>query len=196
METAEKLAALAKAADALNRAGAVWAVGGSTLMYYRALVEDFHDFDLLVTPQSLPATRAALLAAGARSRPAPPPNPAFATACFETYTLDGAEFDILCDLAVQRKETLCRYPFDADRIDGTADERGARIPLCPLADWYVLYLLMPARAKKAVLISRHLLAHPSGSDRFWLNRWLSNRLPGDVRERVLTLYRGLGAAGR
>ena len=196
METAEKLAALAKAAQALNRAGAVWALGGSALMYFRQLVEDFHDFDLLVAPQSMAAARTALLSAGARSRPAPPPNPAFATACFETYTLDGAEFDILCDLAVQRKETLCRYPFDADRIDGTADEQGARIPLCPLADWFVLYLLMPARAKKAVLISRHLMAHPSGSDRYWLNRWLCNRLPGDVRERVLALYHCLGDSGR
>lgn len=196
MDVGEKLAALAKAGRALNSAHVEWAVGASALLYLTDIVEDFNDIDLLITPQTLPEARNALLSAGARSRPAPPPNPAYATASFEEYKLDGEDFDVMGDLAIRRKEAVCRYPFDADRIGGFADLQGVRIPLCPLADWFVLYLLMPARIKKATLIGRHLIQRPSAADRLWLNEWLSNRLPGDVRERVLTLYRNLNSADR
>ena len=92
---------------------------------------------------------------------------------------------------MRRREAVYRYTLDAERVARFTAVRGERVPLCPLADWYVLYLLMPGRAKKAALIGRYLREHPMRDSRAHLSRWLSNRLPGETREAVLALYRDL-----
>jgi len=86
---------------------------------------------------------------------------------------------------------MYRYPFDADRVAENAELLGEQIPLTPLADWVVLYLLMPRRGKSAVLLARYLKSRSQPEDRAWLNLWLNHRLPGDVREKVLQLYSAL-----
>lgn len=196
MDEDRKLAALAKAAHALNRAGVTWGVGASALLYLEGVTEEFRDFDLLVTPETLGAARRALLGASAQEAPPAPPSGAYASEAFWEYTLDGAELDVICGFAIKRKDGVFRYPFDRERVARWADVQGERVPLSPLEDWYVLYLLMSGRAKNAALLARHLKAHPDAHSRAWLNGWLSNRLPGDVRERVMALYTALGTGNR
>lgn len=191
METEEKLLVLAKVARALNAAHIVWAVGASALLFLEGVADDFADFDLLIAPESLLSAIAVFGALGA-SRSAPtPPAVAYATTSFVEYGLDGVEFDLLCDFAIRRKEAVYRYPFDAERIVGSTNVHGESLPLTPLADWFVLYLLMPGRSKKAAMIARHLKANPNSNSRVWLSFWLRSRLPGDVRESVMALYSAL-----
>ncbi len=191
-----KLAALAKAARALNQAGIVWGVGASAMLYLVGAVEEFNDFDLLIAPEHAGAARAVFEKLGATAAPPAPASAAYDTEGFFEYRLDGADFDLLCDFAIRRKEAVYRYAFGRDRIAEWVDVEGERAPLCPLEDWFVLYLLMPGRQKRATLIARYLKANPREHSSAWLNRWLGNRLPGDVRERVMALYGELGKQSR
>lgn len=190
------LAVLAKAAHALNKAGVVWGVGASALLFLSELVEEYNDIDLIIAPESEKAARKALEGLGAKAAPPAAPVPAYETASFTEYTLAGVDFDLLCGFAIRRKDGLYQYDFGRERVAEWVNVLGERAPLCPLEDWFVLYLLMPGRQKRATLIGRHLRQHPREHSRAWLNRWLGNRLPGDVRERVMTLYNDIGAGGK
>ena len=187
-----KLAILAHIAQALNDAGVVWGLGASAMLYYEGVTDAFEDFDLLIAQGSLPTAQQALEELGAIPSPPAAPSSTYATAHFQEYTWQGVELDLLCGFAVRRKEGVFSFPFDATRIARHAEQRGVPIPLCSLADWFVLYLLMPGRAKKALLIAQHWKVQRTAEPRAWLNLWLRNRLPGDVRERVMALYAELG----
>jgi hypothetical protein len=190
------LAVLAKAAHALNKAGVVWGVGASALLFLSGLVEEYNDIDLIIAPECEKAARKALEGLGAKAAPPAAPSAAYETQSFTEYTLAGVDFDLLCGFAIRRRDGLYTYDFWHERIAEWVDVLGARAPLCPLEDWFVLYLLMPGRQKRATLIGRHVKQHPRERSRAWLNRWLSNRLPGDVRERVMTLYNDIGSGGK
>ena len=196
MEEQAKLAALAKAVCALNAAGVTWAVGASAMLYLESVVTTFNDIDLIIAEDDLPAAQAAMLSTGAVPLPPAPPVSAYRSVFFSEYQLDGVDFDLLCDFTIRRKDAVYRYPFGRERVAEWVDVQGERAPLCPLEDWYVLYLLMPGRQKRATLIGHHLHANPREHSRLWLNRWLGTRLPGDVRERVMALYNDIGGAGR
>ena len=196
MEDETKLAALAQAARALNAAGVLWAVGASALLYFEGVAEEFNDFDLLVFPEHLSAAQKAFATLGAEALPQSAPSKTYATQAFCEYRLNGVDFDLLCNFAIRRKDATYGYPFDETRVSGSIAILGERVPLTPLADWFVLYLLMPGRAKKATLIAHHLKAEPKDSSRAWLNLWLHNRLPGDVREQVFNLYTALAVPAR
>ena len=191
MEEQAGLDALAKAAHELNRAGVVWALGASALLYVKGVVETFHDVDLLILPEHMPAAHKAFVQLGAKAKPAAPPSLTYATPFFEEFTLDGIDFDLLGGFTIRRKDAIYRYPFGEDRIAEMLSYQEETIPLTPLSDWVVLYLLMPRRSSKAVLLARHMKNQPQPEDRAWLSLWLHNRLPGDVREKVLQLYTAL-----
>jgi len=151
-------------------------------------VPTFNDLDLMIAGGQLADAKSAMLAAGAAEVPASPPNPAFSSAGFLEFRLDGTDFDLLEGFAVRAGNEVYAYNFNADRIGAVWDAAGVSVPLCPLADWFVLYQLMPGRQKKAKLIAQYLLAHPRVERREWLHSWLDGRLPGNVREQALRLF--------
>ena len=187
MEEQAKLAALARVARALNDRGVTWAVGASAMLYLEGVVTTFNDIDLILAEDDLPTAQAAMLSAGATALPPAPPVSAYRSVFFSEYQLDDVDFDLLCGFTVRRGDAAYRYPFGKDRIANVTELSGTPVPLCALADWYVLYLLMPGRSHKARLIADYLTAHPQVERGAWLNDWLTERLPGDVREQVLRL---------
>ena len=188
------MSVLAKAAHALNRAGVVWGVGASALLCLAGLADECNDIDLIIAPPSEEAACQALEKLGAKAQPPAPPSTSYDTASFLEYRLDGVEFDLLCDFAIRRRDGVYRYDFGHERVAGWVNVLDARAPLCPLEDWYILYLLMPGRQKRATVIGKYLKQNPGENSRVWLSRWLHSRLPGDVRERVMTLYTAIGSA--
>jgi hypothetical protein len=190
----EKTAVLAQTAHALNKAGVVWGVGASALLCLRGLEEECNDIDLIVSPPCEQAARKALEKLGAHAMPPAPPSAAYDSGSFAEYRMAGVDIDLLCDFTIRRRDGVYRYAFGQERIAGWVNVLDERAPLCPLEDWYVLYLLMPGRQKRATLIGRHLRQNPDENTRAWLNTWLHNRLPGEVRERVMALYDAVGGA--
>lgn len=191
MDDRRKLGILSKTARALREAGVRWALGASAMLYFNGLVETYHDFDLLIAKGDMPATQAVFTALGAKALPPAPVGGDYATAEFRQYTLGGMGFDLLCGFAVRRDHKAYPYPFDETRVAGYAQALTERVPLAPLADWWVLYQLMRGREEKAALLERYLRAHPDGESRALLGQWLRRRLPSDIRERVMQLYRAM-----
>ncbi|MCE5343355.1 MAG: hypothetical protein LLF96_07205 [Eubacteriales bacterium] len=187
MEREEKQNALAKAAHALNAAGICWAVGASALLSFEGISDGFNDLDLLITSGQMAAAWQAMRDCGAIELPSPTPSPVYATAEFDEYRLDGVDFDLLCGFAIRYEGAVYRYPFSADRIAKTVRMLGETVPLSPLADWFVLYQLMPGRTGKAEAIARYLRARPQAEWAPWLADWLSGPLPDAIRSRVLAL---------
>ncbi|NLI21624.1 MAG: hypothetical protein GX418_08770 [Clostridiales bacterium] len=186
-----RLQALARVARALNGARVTWALGASAMLRLEGIVPDFHDFDLLVTPGDADAARRALLALGAQEAPPLPPSGTYATALFREYRMCGEDFDLLCDFAVRRGGVAYRYPFGPERVTRSVPVGGEPVPLSPVADWFVLYLLMPGRAGQAETVARWLTAHPDPQSLAWLDRWLDGPLPEDVRAQSEALRRAM-----
>mgnify|MGYP001442158330 CR=1 len=184
----EKVAVLARAAAALNAANVTWAVGASALLYFEGVTDTFNDLDLLIAEGDMLSAEQAMFFAGATQLPSPGPTSAYVTRQYSKFRLDDVDFDLLCGFSLRRKGEVYEYPFGPDHIAYVAQAQGVPVPLSPLADWFILYLLMPDRGRRAVQIARYLKAHPRKERRKWLTMWLSGRLPGDVRERAMALF--------
>ena len=73
----EKLQVLVQLAELFNEHEIQWAVGGSLLLYFKGLVSDFHDLDLMIDEQAGEQVAQLLEPLGTR-RPFIP-SPAFQT---------------------------------------------------------------------------------------------------------------------
>ena len=146
--TEEKLRALARAAEALNRSGVVWALGASAMLYLRGLAGTFHDIDLMVTEADADAARAILDRLGTRQ----PPHSAgtYRTRVFLEYEVEGVEFDLIAGFVIVSGGQSHSCPLRPEDIDGEVSVLGQRIPLHSLACWQRCYALM-GRAEKAAL---------------------------------------------
>ena len=124
-ELERKWAALGRIAEAFNRAGLVWAVGGSLRLYLKGKTGRFADLDLMVREEDAETASGLLSEMGRRTPTAP--NPAYRTRCFEEWQVDGVEHD--CSLL-------------PEQIAEWVTVKGQRIPLQSLADWRRYYQLM------------------------------------------------------
>ena len=192
MDAQNKLAALGRVARALNAAQIVWAVGATALLYLLEIEAEPERIELMVEIADFEPARATLRAVGGGSQPAPALNAACAVALRDVLRVDEVDFDLICDLTIRRKEGTYRYLFDQSRVAARLRLEDTLVPLTPLEDWYVLYQLIPGRAKLVTQISRYFRTHAGSGNHARLNPWLANRLPGDVRERVMKLYTLLG----
>ncbi|KZE79677.1 hypothetical protein AV654_15375 [Paenibacillus elgii] len=86
-------------------------------------------------------------------------------------------------LSIRHAESVYRLDWHADTNTRVEPLEGVSIPLTPLEDWFVLYLLMPGRGGKADLIEGHLKRRGVRRDR--LEAALRQPLPAEVRARVL-----------
>ena len=149
--TEEKLAVLSAVAHELNRRSIVWAVGASLLLYFRRIVPDFHDIDLMVREEDADRLRDALLSLGELL---PGPGEPYKTRCFLRFLIDGVEVDAIGGMVITRSGVDYDCPFTAEHVAGYATVNGERIPLQSLSDWRSCYELM-GRTEKVELIDRH-----------------------------------------
>ncbi len=169
--------ALPKIAAALNARGVRWALGASSMLALRGLRATPNDIDLIVDERDAALAADTLRAAGAQSPPGP--SAGFGTRVFLEYDIDGVGVDLMAGFAVRTEAGDVAYPFPES--PETVAFGGQAVPLCPLEDWYVLYLLMN-RPQKARLIETHFSAHPARAAAW--DRWLSGNLPEAVRAQI------------
>lgn len=138
----EKLKTFKKVAEALNQSQVNWGVGASLLLWFKGIVEDFHDVDLLVNLDSVSELENILKQFG-KEKPLVPNNH-FQSDFFKTYIIDELEFDVIGGFRIIEKETHY-FPFTtAYQI---YDLDGISIPLDDLANWIDYYALMNRKAK-------------------------------------------------
>lgn len=157
MDSAEKLKVLSRIGRRLSDSGVTWAVGGSLMLYFRHIVGEFADIDIMTTEEDAPRVRDILLSLGA---PDPPrSNSGYKTRHFMEFSVDGVDVDAIAGLVITRGGVDYECPFGPANIDGRAEADGVPIPLQSLADWREYYQLM-GRAEKAEMIDR--LTHRPG----------------------------------
>ena len=144
-----KLGVLQRVARALNQRGAVWALGGSALLYFKGRVRDFHDLDLMVLERDVPKLVQALCGMGS---PMPArPSGQYRTRRFLKYRVDGVEVDVMAGLVIVRDGVAYDCALREEQIAERVLLGGEEIPLQSLADWRRYYELM-GRPQKAALI--------------------------------------------
>lgn len=145
MENDQKLKVLAAIARRLNEAGVTWAVGGSMLLYFKHMTDEFHDIDLLVTNEDAETAKAILLDMGT---PVPSkPKPQYKTKTFLEFYVDGAEVDVMAGFAIVKDGTEHDCSLKKDDIQDYAVIENEKIPLHSVALWRRYYTLMGKESK-------------------------------------------------
>ena len=147
----EKLQVLVQLAELFNEHEIQWAVGGSLLLYFKGLVSDFHDLDLMIDEQAGEQVAQLLEPLGTR-RPFIP-SPAFQTRCFMEFLIEGVEIDVIGGLAIVSEGHVHELPLRSEEIEEGFRLEGQRIPLHSLRVWEIYYTLM-GRTEKAEILRR------------------------------------------
>ena len=149
-ELAHKLDVLCQIAAALNGRQITWAVGASVLLYFKGIVEDFHDLDLLVAAEDF--HRAAELLQNLGQLQVTPPNSQYESKFFHEFLVDGVEVDIMGGCTVRRngRETEC-FVLKNEDIQGCVDLKGQQIPLHSVPVWRGYYEAMGRDSKVALI---------------------------------------------
>ncbi|MCZ8522935.1 MULTISPECIES: nucleotidyltransferase family protein [Paenibacillus] len=189
------LRALRTIAGALDGADIAWGLGGSALLYVRGLTARLpNDIDLLLDENEAPQAFERLAALGpAELQGLKEP---YCSLHFRRFTLEGCGADLIAGFGIRHEEGVYRLPWSPSAasprlpLHGTPDG----IPLTPLEDWYVLYLLLPGRADKAQLIEdgwKDGVPLRSGL----LREALDRPLPAAVCLRILAVLKKAGEPG-
>lgn len=172
--------ALLRIADMLNRNAVDWGLGGSSMLWFHGLVDRPNDIDLLVAEHD--ALRAHELLSRLGTHEAVKPKEPFCTKHFTQYTILGTEVDVIGLFGIRHAEGVYRLDWRRDESTRVELLEGVSIPLTPLEDWFVLYLLMSGRGGKADLIEACLKRQGVRRDR--LEAALRQPLPAEVRARA------------
>lgn len=155
METQEKLAVLARVARLFNQKGITWAVEASLLLYFKGLVDDFHDIDITVQETDIERVKTLLAGLGTLQQRAP--SAQYKTKYFLEYTINGVELDIMAGFTIVAHGVEHAFPLHKEDIRDSVTLEGTTIPLQPLETWQACYTLM-GRPQKAALIAQALAA--------------------------------------
>ena len=142
----QKLKTFKKVAEALNQSRVNWGVGASLLLWFKGIVEEFDDIDLLVNLDSVLELERILKCFG-NEKPQSL-NAHFQSDFFKTYIIDELEFDVIGGFRIIEKE---KHYFPFIKAYETYDLDGISIPLDNLTSWIDYYSLM-SRPLKAKLI--------------------------------------------
>lgn len=153
VETAKKIAVLREIAHRFNEAGIVWALGASMLLYYKGLVPEFHDIDLMIADGDADRVREVLCKMGTLQPPNP--NPKYRTRTFLEFTVAGVDVDVMAGFSIVNGDEVVDCSLRPAQIVETIDLDGECIPLQSLALWGEYYRLM-GRTAKAELIQSAL----------------------------------------
>ncbi|MFV0413026.1 MAG: hypothetical protein ACK5L3_07100 [Oscillospiraceae bacterium] len=170
---------LLKIAALLNRQGISWALGASMLLYYKGLAAKPNDIDLMIAPESAEAADKILAALGTRQPPNPSAN--YATTYIAEYVVDGVEVDVMAGFAIRHAGGCYEYRLEPVFFE-TLCIGGTKIYLCPLEDWYVLYMLMPHRQARVASLEAYFQTTEFSLPR--LQFWLKEPLPPAIKERL------------
>jgi len=146
-----KLKVLKLIANKFNENNIHYAVGASVLLYFKGIVNEFHDLDILIDVNDSDRVKDILNQLGTLKYT--PSNSNFNTKTFLQYVVDGVDIDIIggfiivkdgIDYDCSLQETIDDYVY-LDEI---------KIPLDTLDNWYKYYKLM-GRDNRVKLIEEY-----------------------------------------
>ncbi|MCO7125050.1 nucleotidyltransferase family protein [Sporolactobacillus shoreicorticis] len=153
MDTAKKCAALVKIAKALNQSGITWAVGGSSLLYFKGIAQKFNDIDIMIAEHDVAKVKA-LLNNHEKSRQGDFQTQ-YRSKFFGEYVIEGVDFDLIAGFTIVNKNGVHYYPLDEANIKEIAVIDKTSIPLQSVEDWTTYYNLMGRTDKVEMIKHKH-----------------------------------------
>lgn len=175
---------LRKIAELFAVGNITYGVGASMLLYFKGLEAEPRDLDLIVALED--ATKADKILSVIGEKQAPNPNVHYSTRFFGEYVIDGIDVDVMAGFKIKSVGKEVEYILDSKVLE-SLDSKGVTIWLCPLEDWFVLYLLMPNRQERASTIHDFFLEHDANLSQ--LEVWLQKGLPSEIKTRLQELLK-------
>ena len=153
-EKQKKLNVLAQLAADLNDSDILWAVGASTMLFLRRIVNDFHDIDLMVCEEDIEVAKEILLRRG-KLLPTKPDSK-YDSRHFLEFEVDGVEIDLLAGFVINSadgEQHVC--PLEMEEVDACVDVADVAVSLHSLSVWYRYYTWM-GRTDRVKQIEEHL----------------------------------------
>lgn len=152
METEEKLTVLYKVAKTFNENDIVWAVGGSLLLYFNNLVENFDDLDIMVMEEDAENAKDILNNLGEQTHS--PSKPQYKTTHFYEFTVDGVDIDLMGGFTIIKDDIEVDCSLSPETITEHHIINDVDIPLHSLEEWRKYYYLMGRREKEKIIGQR------------------------------------------
>lgn len=149
----KKLMVLSNIARKLNQRNLTWAIGGSLLLYFKGITNEFHDIDIMVAEEDVEVLKEIMLTFGQLL----PPNPKveYKTKHFLEFNVEGVEIDVMAGFTIVNRENEYYFPLRAGSVNDFTEVNGVSIPLQSIAEWRKYYELM-GRTEKVKMIDQSL----------------------------------------
>lgn len=137
---AKKRDVLLRILEETSKKGVVLALSCSGSYFFQGLIDDFHDYDVIVERESIDQfieiflNLGGVLEYGQKKEN----EKIFASKVFCSGQLDGVEFDIISEFTITTYNTKYVYDFKADEIELI----NGLIPVCPIESNLILYGMM------------------------------------------------------
>ena len=149
----KKLRVLAALAAELNESDILWAVGASAMLYFRGIVPEFRDIDLMVCEEGIDTAREILLRRGTLLPTKP--DDKFGSRHFLQFEVDGVEIDLIAGFVVNAEDGQHVCPLEVEDVDGCVDVFDQAVALHSLRCWYRYYTWM-GRSDRVKQIEEYL----------------------------------------
>ena len=151
----EKIRLLKRIAHRLNEAQVEWCLGASMMLYFKGIVSEFHDIDLIISVDDVEVVKTILSEMGTLCPSDHEPNPMYQTKCFMEYVIDAIDVDVMAGFAVVREGKIYDCSLRKEQITDQLMLDGEAIPMQSPRLWRRYYRLMD-RSAKADMIEKAL----------------------------------------
>ncbi len=148
-EIERKLQVLAKIAQRLNTEKITWCVGASLLLYFKGIVDEFNDVDIMVSDSDTDKIEYILNQLGTLQTPNP--NEKYKTKRFLEYIVDGVDVDVMSGFIIVNNNREYDCSLLTSQIRDSIIVDGQVIPLQSLGLWKRYYRLMGRESKVKLL---------------------------------------------
>ena len=153
--TEDKIRLLKRIAHRLNEVQVEWCLGASMMLYFKGIVSEFHDIDLMISVDDVEVVELILSEMGTLCPSDHEPNPMYQTKCFMEYVIDAIDVDVMSGFAIVREGEVYDCSLCTDQITDQLMLDGEVIPMQSPRLWCRYYRLM-GRSAKADMIEKAL----------------------------------------
>ncbi|MGI6509810.1 MAG: hypothetical protein ACOX1L_04430 [Erysipelotrichaceae bacterium] len=147
----EKLEVLTAIAKEFDKSDITWAIGASSMLYLRNIVEEFNDLDLMIKKEDALKAKEILLKMGTLKESV---SGSYATEYFYEFVIADVEVDVMAGFKIVKDDIIYDCSLKEEDIKETVLINGTAVPLDSLENWLRYYRLME-RDEKVLLIENH-----------------------------------------
>lgn len=174
---------LEKVVHAFEEEKVKWAISCSANLFFRGIVDDFHDLDLLIEESYIPIVKSIMKKLGADLLESEDIEECKSNVFME-YKLDGIDFDIISGFRVITFGTQYLYELNPRDIEFIKVEN-VNLPLVPMEAQFLLYAMMEGwqrqRRYKRLLCTHYIMENGVEHPQILVDA-IYGQLPGWIKE--------------